>query len=94
MYSGYLNKDITFCDIVYFETKNIQNKKLVNGVTDRFKISLIDGDGNKILSNFKISIVLHIVYCLMEVGNDLPLTLSYLGGGGGNTPQSFFPLPS
>ena len=28
--------------------ENIQYKKLVNGVTDRFKISLIDGDGNEI----------------------------------------------
>ena len=34
-------------------TKNIQHKKLANGVTDRFKISLIDGDGNEISSNFK-----------------------------------------
>ena len=57
----YLNKDISFGDIVYFEPKNIQHKKLVNGVTDRFKISLIDGDSNEILSNFKISIVLHVV---------------------------------
>ena len=32
-----------------------------NGVTDRFKISLIDGDGNEISSNFKTLIVLHIV---------------------------------
>ena len=40
--------------------KNIQHKKLVNGVTDRLKI-LIDGDGNEISSNFKISIVLHVV---------------------------------
>ena len=37
------------------------NKKLVNGVIDQLKVSLIDGDGNEILSNFKISIVLHIV---------------------------------
>ena len=61
LYTGYLNEDISFGNIVYFEPKNIQYKKLVNGVTDQFKISLIDGDGNKILSNFKISIVLHIV---------------------------------
>ena len=40
---------------------NIQYKKLVNGVIDHFKVSLIDGDGNEILSNFKISIVSHIV---------------------------------
>ena len=61
LYTGYLNKDISFGDIVYFEPTNVQYKKLVNGVIDELKVSLIDGDGNKILSNFKISIVLHIV---------------------------------
>ena len=61
LYTGYLNKDISFGDIIYFEPKNIQYKKLVNGVIDQFKVSLINGDGNEILSNFKISIVLHIV---------------------------------
>ena len=61
LYTGYLNKDISFGDIVYFEPKNIQYKKLVNGVIDRFKVSLTDGDGNEISSNFKISIVLHII---------------------------------
>ena len=61
LYTGYCNKDISFGDIVYFEPKNIQYKKLVNGVIDQLKVSLIDGDGNEILSNFKISIVLHIV---------------------------------
>ena len=61
LYTGYLNKDISFGDIVYFEPRNIQYKKLVNGVIDQLKVSLIDGDGNEILSNFKISIVLHIV---------------------------------
>ena len=30
LYTGYLNKDISFGDIVYFEPKNIQYKKLVN----------------------------------------------------------------
>ena len=55
------NKDISFGDIVYFELKNIQYKKLVNGVIDQLKVSLIDKDGNEILSNFKISIVLHVV---------------------------------
>ena len=59
-YTGYLNKDISFGDIVYFKPKNIQYKKLVNGVIDQLKVSLIDGDSNEILSNFKISIVLHI----------------------------------
>ena len=59
--SGYLNKYIWFGGIVYFESKNIQYKKLVNGVIDQLKVLLIDGDGNEIFSNFKISIVLHIV---------------------------------
>ena len=61
LYTGYLNKDISFGDIVYFEPKNVQYKKLVNGVINQLKVSLVDGDGNEILSNFKISIVLHIV---------------------------------
>ena len=61
LYTGYFNKDISFGDIVYFEPKNIQYKKLVNGVIDQLKVSLIDRDGNKILSNFKILIVLHVV---------------------------------
>ena len=61
LYTGYLNKDISFGDIIYFEPKNIQYKKLVNGVIHQLKVSLIDGDGNEILSNFKISIVLHII---------------------------------
>ena len=60
LYTGYLNKDISFGDIVYFEPKYIQHKKIVNGVIDQLKVSLIDGDGNKISSNFKISVVLHI----------------------------------
>ena len=57
LYTGYLNKDISFGDIVYFEPTNVQYKKLVNGVIDQLKVSLVDGDGNEILSNFKISIV-------------------------------------
>ena len=61
LYTGYLNKDISFGDIIYFEPKNVQYKKLVNGVIDQLKVLLIDGDGYEILSNFKISIVLHIV---------------------------------
>ena len=61
LYTGYLNKDISFGDIVYFEPMNVQYKKLVNGVIDQLKVSLVDGDGNEILSNFKISILLHIV---------------------------------
>ena len=61
LYTDYLNKDISFGDIVYFEPKNVQYKKLVNGTIDQLKVSLVDGDGNEIFSNFKISIVLHIV---------------------------------
>ena len=61
LYTGYLSKNISFGDIVYFESKSIQYKKLVNGVTDQFKISSIDGDGHEISSNFKISIVFHVV---------------------------------
>ena len=61
LYTGYINKDISFGDIVYFEPNNVQYKKLVNGVIDQLKVSLVDGDGNEILSNFKISIVLHII---------------------------------
>ena len=61
VYTGYLNKDISFGDIIHFEPTNVQYKKLVNGVIDQLKVSLVDGDGIEILSNFKISIVLHIV---------------------------------
>ena len=61
LYTGYLNKDILFGDIVYFEPTNVQYKKLVIGTIDQLKVSLVNGDGNEILSNFKISIVLHIV---------------------------------
>ena len=61
LYTGYLNKDISFGDIVYFEPTNVQYKKLVNGTINQLIVSLVDGDGNEIFSNFKISIVLHIV---------------------------------
>ena len=61
LYTGYLNKDISFGDIVYFEPKNVQYKKLVIWTIDQLKASMVDGNGNEILSNFKISIVLHIV---------------------------------
>ena len=61
LYTGYLHKDISFRDIVYFEPTNVQYEKLVNGVINQMKVSLIDGDSNEILSNFKTSIVLHIV---------------------------------
>ena len=52
LYTGYLNKDISFGDIIYFEPKNVQYKKLANGTIDQLKVSLIDGDGDEILSNF------------------------------------------
>ena len=61
LYTGYHNKSLKFGDIVYFEPTNVQYKKLVNGVIDQLKVSLVDGDGNEILSNFKISIVLNII---------------------------------
>ena len=61
LYTGYLNKDISFGDIVYFEPTNVQYKKLANGIINQLKVLLVDGDGNEIFSNFKISIVLHIV---------------------------------
>ena len=47
LYTGYLNKDISFGDIIYFEPKTIQYKKLVNGVIDQLKVSLINGDGKQ-----------------------------------------------
>ena len=61
LYTGYLSRDISFGNIVYFEPTNVQYKKLVNGIINQMKVSLINGDGNEILSNFKISIILHIV---------------------------------
>ena len=61
LYTGYINKDVSFGDIVYFEPTNVQYKKLVNGTINQLIVSLVDGNGNEILSNFKISIVLHIV---------------------------------
>ena len=57
LYTGYLNKDISFGDIVYFEPNNVQYKNLVIGTINQLKVSLVDRDGNEILSNFKISIV-------------------------------------
>ena len=61
LYTGYLNKDISFGDIVYFEPMNVQYIKLANGTIDQLKVSLVDKDGNEMLSNFKISVVLHMV---------------------------------
>ena len=61
LYTGYLNKGISYGDIIYFEPTNVQYKKLVNGTIDQLKVSLVDRDGNEISSNFKISIVLHVI---------------------------------
>ena len=61
LHTDYLNKDISFGDIIYFEPKNVQSKKLVIGTTDQLKVLLVYGDGNEIFSDFKLSIVLHIV---------------------------------
>ena len=61
LYTGYLNKGISFGDIVYFEQKNVQYKKLVIGTIDQLKVLLVNGEGNEIFSNFKISIVLDVV---------------------------------
>ena len=54
LYICYLNKDISFGDIVYFEPTNVQYKKLAFGTIGQLKVSLVDGDGNEILSNFKV----------------------------------------
>ena len=48
LYAGYLNKDISFGDIVYIEPKNIQYKKLINGIIEQLKVSLINRNGNEI----------------------------------------------
>ena len=61
LYTGYLNKDISFGDIIYFEPTNVQYKNKVIGTINQMKVSLVDGYRNEILSNFKISIVLHII---------------------------------
>ena len=58
MFSFKINKLSTTDNVL---KTNVQYKKLVNGTIDQLKVSLIDGDGNEILNNFKISIVLHIV---------------------------------
>ena len=38
LYTGYLNKDISFGDIIYFEPTNVQYDKLVNGIIDQLNI--------------------------------------------------------
>ena len=42
LYTDYLNKDMSFGDISYFEPKNVQYKKLVIGTIDHLKVSLVD----------------------------------------------------
>ena len=61
LYTGYINKDISFGDIVYFEPTNDQYEKLAIGTINQLKVSLVDRDGNEILSNCEISIVLQII---------------------------------
>ena len=61
LYTDYLNKDISFGDIIYFKPMNVQYKKLVNGTINQLIVSLVDGDGNEILRNFKTSVVLYII---------------------------------
>ena len=61
LYTGYLNKDISFGDIIYFEPTNVQYKKLVIGTIGQLKVSLVDRYGNEIFHDFKIYIVLHII---------------------------------
>ena len=61
LYTGYLKIDISFGDIIYLEPTNVQYKNLVIGTINQLKVSLVDGDGNEILSNFKISIMSHII---------------------------------
>ena len=62
LYTGYLNKDISFGDIVYFEPTNVQYIKLVNGVIDQLKVLLIDRDGNEILINFNGNVMMLMKY--------------------------------
>ena len=47
LHTGYLHKDISLGDIVYFEPKNVQYKKLVIGSIDRLKVSLVDREVSK-----------------------------------------------
>ena len=60
LYTGYLNKDISFGDIIYFEPKNIQYKMPTNGVTDRFEISLIQ----VIVTKYQV-ILRYQLYCTL-----------------------------
>ena len=61
LYTGYLNKEISFGDTILFESNIIQYKKLTTGSIDQIKVTLIDSDSKEISSNFKISIVLHVI---------------------------------
>ena len=61
LYTGYLNKEISFGDTILFEPNIIQYKKLTTGSIDQIKVTLIDSDSKEISGNFKISIVLHVI---------------------------------
>ena len=61
LYTGYLNKEISFGDTILFEPNIIQYKKLTTGSIDQIKVTLIDSDSKEISSNFKTSIVLHVI---------------------------------
>ena len=61
LYTGYLNKEISFGNTILFEPNIIQYKKLTTGSINQIKVTLIDSDSKEISSNFKISIVLHVI---------------------------------
>ena len=71
LYTGYLNKDISYGDIIYFEPKNVQYKKLVNGVIDQLKVScrniirklVVKLEGNEIISIDDYDILYSFYYC-------------------------------
>ena len=44
LYTGYINKDISFGDIIYFESTNVQYKNLVIGTINQMKVSLVNSD--------------------------------------------------
>ena len=69
LYTGYLNKGISFGNIVYFEPKNVQYKKLVIGTIGQLKVSLVNGDGNEIVENLGRNIIRKLVVKLE--GNEI-----------------------
>ena len=66
LYTGYLNKEISFGDIIYFEPKNIQSKRLVNGVIDRLEISVIDRLKISLIDRLKISLIDRLKISLID----------------------------